>query len=46
MPRLIDELSCLGSFIQIFVGHSLGGHKYFITFIDDSFRYGFVEAHS
>ena len=23
MPRLIDALSCLGLFIQIFVGHSL-----------------------
>ena len=58
----IDVLSCLGLFIQIFVGHSLlllwvihtnicgsfiplamGGYKYFITFVDDYPRYGFVE---
>ena len=47
MLRLIDALRLLriihtdicGSFIPL----TMGGHKYFITFIDDYSRYGFVE---
>ena len=45
MPRLIDALSCLGLFIHIFVftTPAMGGHKYFITFIDDYSHCGFFE---
>ena len=44
---MIDAPSCSGLFIQIFMGPftplAMGGHKYFIMFIDDYFCYGFVE---
>ena len=47
MQRLIDQLSCLGvihtDICGPFTPLTMGGYKYFITFIDDYCRYGFVK---